>query len=103
MSVTEALRVELANDYPRWACPECGGPVEAVVVTCDLDEDHERWNCLDPECDAWDDMAEDDLKWITEAPAGYTPPDPILDPAALLKAGKVLPSYREWVSKKVAP
>lgn len=79
-------------EYPRNGCPDCGGPVTEILLTCDLDEDHERWKCKD--CDECD-LRDDDLITVSG------PPD-TLDLAALLQAGKVLPEFVDWVKSKVA-
>lgn len=84
--------------YPREGCPACKGPVEMTVLTCDLDEEHERWTCLDTDCGE-DEIREDDLARV-ENEGQYLGTD-ALDPARVLKAGKVMPSMVEWVKARV--
>ena len=84
----------MVSEYPRNGCPACQGRVAAVQVTCDLDEEHERWECED--CDDFD-LRGDEIITV------YGPPDGTLDAAALLQAGHVLPSLVSWVKSRVMP
>lgn len=90
-------------EYPREGCPECHGPVTAVLVTCDMDEEHERFNCKNETCRERD-ICEDDLVWVKSVedyPAGLEEAA-TLNAADLLATGKVMPSLREWVTQRVA-
>ncbi len=82
------------SEYPRNGCPECQGRVEAVLMWCDLDEEHERWAC--EVCDA-DVFRYDALIRVYADPPSFGD----LDAAALLQAGHVLPSLAPWVKSKV--
>lgn len=86
------------SEYPRDGCPECNGPVKAVLVTCDLDEEHERWDCQNKDCNETS-IHEDDLVRVN-GPEEY-PVEEMLDVAAELKAGRVMPSLVPWVKARV--
>lgn len=83
------------SEFPRDGCPECKGKVEPEMVTCDLDEEHERWRCV--ACDE-DDLTEDDLIRVY---AEDVPPDETLDVAKVLQAGRVMPALVPWVKARV--
>lgn len=90
----------LPAEYPRDGCPDCKGPVECEVVTCNYDHEHEVWECQNDACGA-DELREDDLVWVKSA--DEYPTEPVLDPAAELKAGRVMPSLVPWVKARVQP
>ncbi len=73
----------------RDGCPECEGPVVAVLITCDLGEEHVRYECTDCGEDA---IRESELVTVTESD--------LLDAAAELQAGRVLPALVPWVKAR---
>lgn len=90
-------------EYPRDGCPRCYFPVRAVMVTCDMDEEHERWQCQNVKC-GYDEINEYELVTVNSAADMEHADDVVddtLDAAALLKANKVLPSLSDWVKARV--
>lgn len=91
-------------EYPRDGGPRCYFPVRAVMVTCDMDEEHERWQCQNVKC-GYDEINEYELVTVNSAADMEHADDVVddtLDAAALLKANKVLPSLSDWVKARVA-